>query len=111
MSSWLALSMRSRVPAIEISLLALGSVQMASPLVTGVFTRAGAESIRQGADIAQVVNARSGMYTAAGRQLTTTAARIRGQGGIRLMPEQILREAGNDRDEAQRLLKRFGYLI
>jgi hypothetical protein len=75
------------------------------------FTVAGAESIRSGADVAQVVNARSGMYSAAGRSLTSTAARTRGQGGVRLMPEQILREANGNRDEALRLLKRFGYLI
>jgi hypothetical protein len=74
------------------------------------FTIAGAEAIRHGADIAQVVNARSGMYSAAGRDLTRTAAAGRGQGGIRLMPEQIFREAGTDRAEALRLLKRFGYL-
>jgi hypothetical protein len=75
------------------------------------FTVAGAEAIRSGADIAQVVNARSGMYSAAGQSLTSTAVRTRGQGGVRLMPEQILREADGDRDEALRLLKRFGYLI
>jgi hypothetical protein len=74
------------------------------------FTVAGAEAIRSGADVAQVVNARSGMYSAAGQSLTRSAAGIRGQGGIRLMPEQILREANGDRDEALRLLKRFGYL-
>jgi hypothetical protein len=34
------------------------------------FTVAGAEAIRSGADIAQVVNARSGMYSAAGQSLT-----------------------------------------
>lgn len=56
------------------------------------------------------MNARSGMYTASGKQLTRTAARARGVGGVRLMPEQILREAKGDRDEALRLLKRFGYL-
>jgi hypothetical protein len=50
------------------------------------------------------------MYTAAGRDLTRTAAAGRGQGGIRLMPEQVFREADGDRDEALRLLKRFGYL-
>jgi hypothetical protein len=74
------------------------------------FTAAGAEAIRAGADISQVVNARSGMYSAGERLLTRTAAAGRGQGGIRLMPEQILREAAGNRDEAIRLLKRFGYL-
>jgi hypothetical protein len=75
------------------------------------FTKAGAEAIRHGSDIAQVVNARSGMYTAGGQQLTRSARGIRGAGGVRLMPEQILREAKGDRSEALRLLKRFGYLI
>lgn len=71
------------------------------------FTKAGAEAIRAGADIAQVVNARSGIYTAGGRQFTTVGARRRRP---RLMPEQILREAAGDRDEAVRLLKLHGYL-
>ncbi len=75
-----------------------------------VFTAAGAEAIRAGADISQVVNARSGMFTATGRQLTTVAAQGRGRSGIRLMPEQIVRDAAGDRDEAIRLLRRFGYL-
>jgi hypothetical protein len=51
------------------------------------------------------------MYTAGGQQLTRSARGIRGAGGVRLMPEQILREAKGDRSEALRLLKRFGYLI
>lgn len=76
-----------------------------------LFTRAGADAIRGGADVSQVVNARSGMYTADGRQLTRTAARNRGRGGVRLMPEQILREAKGNRDESLRLLKLHGYLI
>jgi len=73
------------------------------------FTKAGAEAIRSGADIAQVVNARSGLYSAGGRLLTTTAAKARGQGGVRLMPDQIFRDA-KDREDAIRLLRRFGYL-
>jgi hypothetical protein len=76
-----------------------------------VFGKAGAESIRHGADLSQVVNARSGMYSAGGMQLTSTAAATRGAAGVRLMPEQILREANGDRTEAIRLLKRFGYLV
>lgn len=72
-----------------------------------LFTKAGAEAIRSGADIGQVVNARAGMYTAGGRDFTTTG---RGGARARLMPEQILREAGGDRDEAVRLLRFHGYL-
>lgn len=73
-----------------------------------IFTPAGAESIRSGADIGQVVNARRGMYTAGGHRLTTVNARK--FGGARLMPEQIWREAHGKRDEALRLLRRFGYI-
>lgn len=99
--------------------------------------KAGAEAVRDGADMAQVVNARRGMQTATvfGRQLlvTTTGTTTRGlagqrlgarQGGrkrdgaryrsavrVRLMPEEIYREAGGDRDEAVRLLKLHGFLL
>ncbi|MET0426268.1 MAG: hypothetical protein ABW046_20535 [Actinoplanes sp.] len=129
-----------------------------------VFTKAGAEAIRLGADIGQVVNARRGAagLTTAGARLTAAEAKMlrggrdvghletrtvfghqlyvttegttaRGLAGVRrgakvdgvktggaryrsaraprLMPESILAIAGNDRDEAKRLLKRFGYLI
>src|SRR5438132_1554403 len=42
MSSWVPLSRRTRVPAIETSLRALGSVHSASPDVSGVLATAGA---------------------------------------------------------------------
>ena len=71
-----------------------------------LFTLAGAEAIRSGADIGQVVNARRGLYTAGGRQFTRTNAGKR----PRLMPEGILREAAGNRDEAVRLLKLHRYL-
>ncbi|MFG1847787.1 VG15 protein [Micromonospora carbonacea] len=127
------------------------------------FTAAGAQAIRDGANIAQVVNARRGAYGLApagaritadeaqalrgGRQrgrleavdvygrplfVTTEGVTVRGQAGIRLgarqdgvkqpgrrnrsartprlMPESIYQIAGDDRDEAVRLLKRFGYI-
>jgi hypothetical protein len=68
---------------------------------------AGAEAVRNGADLARVVNARRGMVTAAdGRLYTTEAAGRR----PRLMPEQIMREAGTDRAEAVRLLRLHGYI-
>jgi hypothetical protein len=98
-----------------------------------VFTKAGAQAIRDGADMGQVVNARRGMYTAsiggvrvvATREGTTARGlfggyevdpatgrlRRRAAQGPRLMPEQIYREAGDNRDEAIRLLRRFGYLL
>lgn len=79
-----------------------------------VFGKAGARAIRAGADMSQVVNARKGMYTASvgGQKVaaTTAGSRIRSTKAIRLMPEQIFRQADGDRDEAIRLLRRFGYL-
>lgn len=100
-----------------------------------VFGKPGAQAIRDGADMAKVVNARRGMATAgqtttrvneAGRvvnvtrrsQVTTSAfgkdvfgtTEAAGR-APRLMPEQIYLEAAGDRDEALRLLKRFGYLL
>jgi hypothetical protein len=128
-----------------------------------VFTKAGAEAIRLGADINQVVNVRRGAagLTPAGARITAAEARLlrggrdigrlqavdvfgrqlfvttegtttRGVAGVRLgakdsglklkgaryraarsprlMPESILQIAGSDRDEALRLLRRFGYI-
>ncbi|MEU8196348.1 hypothetical protein AB0C10_21430 [Microbispora amethystogenes] len=94
-----------------------------------VFGRAGAKALREGADIGQIVNARRGMTTAGGKSITTEGTTSRGHAGRllgqlskqpgdryrrsqipRLTPEQIYREAGGDRDEAIRLLGRFGYL-
>lgn len=101
-----------------------------------VFTAAGAQAIRDGADMNKVVNARRGMETASvfGRDvlITTEGTTLRGDFGrarrdgplilrpgqrirstarVRLMPEQIYRDAAGDRAEAVRLLRRFGYLI
>ncbi|MFP3986887.1 hypothetical protein U9R90_05170 [Streptomyces sp. E11-3] len=99
---------------------------------------AGAQAIRDGADITSIVNARRGMATASayGRRLratregTTTRgafyrserarAIARGQAPAdigrafrlrtpRLMPEEIYRLA-ESRDEAIRMLRRFGYI-
>lgn len=99
------------------------------------FTAAGAEAIRAGADVGQVVNARRGMQTATvfGREvlLTTEGTTLRGDFGrarsggpltrrpgqrvrstaqVRLMPEQIIAESGGSRDEAVRLLRLHGYI-
>lgn len=71
-----------------------------------VFGAAGAEAIRAGADIARVVNARRGMYTAGGRLYTRSGAT---RARRRMMPEQIFREA-EGRDDALRLLRLHGYL-
>src|SRR5690606_30758410 len=68
-----------------------------------VFGKAGAQAIRDGADIARVVNARRGMYTAGGLRLTREATTRRGIGRpVRLMPEEIYRQANGNRGEALR---------
>jgi hypothetical protein len=77
------------------------------------FGKTGAQAIRDGADIGQVVNARDGMYTASvgGRQvLATHSSAKRSPHGLRLMPEQIYEIAGDNRAEAIRLLTAHGYL-
>lgn len=93
------------------------------------FTNAGAQAIRDGADIGQTVNSRRGMTTAGGMSVTTEGTTARGIAGRRLdnlgkqagsryrrsrsprlTPEQIYIEAAGDRAEAVRLLKRFSYI-
>jgi hypothetical protein len=71
------------------------------------FGRAGAQAIRDGADMGQVVNARSGMYSASGQQLTRSGKR--GQ-GTRLMPEEIYKESFGDRQRAMELLREHRYI-
>lgn len=89
-----------------------------------VFTVAGAQAIRDGADVGQVVNARRGGLTTAagqpygrrrlrrtdvfGQQLFTTTSGAR-RGAARLMPESIY-EVAENREDAIRLLRRFGYI-
>ncbi|MFF7982290.1 hypothetical protein ACFZDK_24700 [Streptomyces sp. NPDC007901] len=102
-----------------------------------VFGEAGARAIREGADPASVVNARRGMYTADayGRRVAATREGVTRRGAFyraerrramdrglvgpsgrgfqlrtpRLLPEEIYRLA-EDREDAIRLLRRFGYL-
>ena len=98
------------------------------------FTVAGAQAIRDGADINQTVNARRGMTVAGGlaqrrnvygRQLLTTTEgvtrrgfagrRIRSRGRDprttpRLMPEAIY-EIAEDRDDVLRLLRLNGFIL
>lgn len=98
--------------------------------ITGM-SAADVAAVEHGADLAQVVNAHRGMYTAGGRRFTREGMTRRGFAGRRLvdqgarlvrtrggyqrvtiprpMPEQILLDA-LDRDDAIRLLKRFGYI-
>lgn len=71
-----------------------------------LFGKDGAQAVREGADIARVVNARRGMVTADGRLFTTERAGRR----PRLMPEQIYRDA-KDREDAVRLLRMHGYIL
>jgi hypothetical protein len=83
-------------------------------------SKADTEAVRLGADLGQVVNAHRGMTVAGvgGRTVKTTtegttrrgaAGQRLGAGQIRLMPEQILKDAAS-RDEAIRLLRRHGYI-
>lgn len=66
------------------------------------------KAINDGADISRVVNAHRGMYTAGGRKATfeLRSGRI---GGVRLVPEQIYREA-KSRADALQLLRLYGYI-
>lgn len=84
------------------------------------FTKSGAQAIRDGADMSQVVNARRGMQSAQayGRDLKITTEGItkRGLAGsklgatkVRLMPESIYKIAEN-RADAIRLLWLHGYI-
>lgn len=89
------------------------------------FTVAGARAIRDGGDINQVVNARRGIKSVRvfGQDVSTTTEGItrRGIAGqrmrlngttapVRLMPQAIYSLA-SDRDDAVRLLRRYGYIL
>ncbi len=74
-----------------------------------LFGKAQSKAIRDGADVGQVVNAGRSTVTAGGRKFTTVG-RGPARGVPRLTPDQIYIEAGSNRDEAIRLLIRFGYL-
>lgn len=103
-----------------------------------IFTADGAQAIRDGADMASVINARRGMYTADlyRRRLAVTREGTTRRGSFyrserrrdiargrvpanigsryqlrspRLLPEEIYRIA-DDRDEAISMLRRYGYL-
>lgn len=80
-----------------------------------VFGQAGAQAIRDGADVAQVVNARRGMQKAQvfGKDvLATTSGTVRGRqrGKVRLMPESVYDQA-KDHEDAIRLLKLHGFIF
>lgn len=80
--------------------------QMTTAERVETFGKVGAQAIGEGADPAQVVNARRGMTEAGERQFTTVNARR----GPRPMPEQIYRDAQGSRDEAIRLLRLHRYI-
>lgn len=77
------------------------------------FGAGGAEAIRRGADIAQVVNAArgaSGMYTTEGATKRGLAgSRLNGQ--PRLTPEAIIAAHADDRDAAIEALFEAGYIV
>jgi len=77
------------------------------------WSKAEQEAIDLGADIYAVTNIhrKGSLYTAGGRQYTHESATKRGSSpGPRITPRQIFKDAKGDRDEAIRLLRRFGYL-
>lgn len=81
----------------------------------GVFGKANAQAIRDGADIGQVVNAyrKGSLYTAGGQKYTRESTTKRGTapGKARLMPESIYKLAAGDRERAIELLRRYGFLF
>jgi hypothetical protein len=71
------------------------------------FTKAGAQAIRDGADLGQVVNSRSGMYVSdEGFGMTRAGATKYRQ---RAMPETLYSQAST-REEALALLRHHGYI-
>lgn len=84
-----------------------------------VFGEAGAEAIRLGADMAQVVNADKGVTTVGGTRITTEGTTARGiagqrlQGQARLMPDEIFllaEQEGWSREQTLAGLYRYAYL-
>jgi hypothetical protein len=79
-----------------------------------IYGKAAAQAIRDGADISQVVNANRGMRVSG--RTTTEGTTRRGSaskyldGRQRLMPEEIYRLAGGNREAAVKLLYANGYL-
>lgn len=85
------------------------------------FGVANASAIRDGADIGRVVGAtgrRNNTYVAGGKKYTTESTTKRGfygrdpltRGTPRMTPEQIYKDAGDDRILALSLLERYGYI-
>jgi hypothetical protein len=76
-------------------------------------TKAETRSLRDGADMAKVVNARRSVYMdPAGRKFTRESTTRRGSApGIRPTPEAIYQTFGDDREAAIRALRKFAYII
>lgn len=94
------------------------------------FKSKGAQAIRDGADIFQVVNAQSETYTTIGGALATydgttkrgywgssellekktEGSRYRRAKRVRLMPEEIYKRSKGDREQALRMLEDYGYI-
>lgn len=80
-------------------------------------SKADVQAVKDGADLNQVVNARRGMSSAAGRKVTAEGTTRRGysgqllRGNTRLMPEQIYREAAGNREAAIQLLRSHGFIF
>ena len=115
--------------------------QMTAAQQRRAFGQAGADAIREGADLGQVVNARRGMTTktlyrrevkattegttrrgvyasrrkkfekAAGARFGQATAARTRTKAVRLMPEEIYRLADGDREHAIRLLKKNAYIV
>lgn len=93
-----------------------------------IFTNAGADAVRNGADLGRVVNARKGMATSVGptglrrdkkvsivngQPVYTTVSGTgsrRSSKTFRLMPESIISLADGDRVETERLLRLYKYI-
>lgn len=84
-----------------------------------IYTKSGAEAIRNGADMNQVVNARRGMTTSG--RFTSEGSSKRGYyrnasdagraGKRRLSVDEILRRSGNDKERFASLLSEYGYFV
>src|SRR5699024_1153215 len=81
-----------------------------------IFTKPGAQAIRDGADISQVVNARRGMtpngnFTVEGTTRRGYAGSLLKRGQRRMTPESIYPQANGSRERAIELLKEHGYIL
>lgn len=73
------------------------------------FTRAGAQAIRDGSDLGQIVNARRGMRPGGTTTESTSRRGVAERG--RLMPEEIYRRTQGNREETLALLRQHGYIF